>query len=278
MTSCWIVVTLSKLQLKMSSVAGGNRRLQPKGQLTFSLSPCLETINNVWEKWLCCVDPYVADVLCSHGEVGWSAAARGVSSCFFSPPLEFPSDLFRSRAFSFGRPRHAVRSCYFCLPIILNIYLVTVFMQRQQTNKDAHLIIEVFRERFPCRKQEWAYYCPPCTEHCCTSTRSHAPPEACSRRRISIQTCTIFNELCQAVEDKGFDFASLINHFSLLCLRSWHPLAFKSWIGCFCLAHCPAVDNSFIAINIASMSYLKDKYCQSGGGLHPHYWHQQTFM
>lgn len=60
-----------------SSVAGGTRRLQPKGQQTFSLSPRLETINNAWEKWLCCADPYVADVLCSLGEVGWRAAARG---------------------------------------------------------------------------------------------------------------------------------------------------------------------------------------------------------
>lgn len=144
-------------------------------------------------------------------------------------------------------------------------------MLKQQTNtKDAHLIIEVFRERFPCRKQEWTCYYPPCTKHCCTSTRSHEPPKACSRRSISIQTCTIFNELCQAVEDKGFSFVSLINHFSLLCLRSWHPLAFKSWIGCFCLADCPPMDNSFITINIASLPYLKDKYCQSGGGLHPH--------
>lgn len=90
-----------------SSVAGGNRRLQPKGQLTFSLSPCLETINNVWEKLLCCADPYVADVLCSLGEVGWSVAARGVTSCFLSPPIKFQSDLFRSRDVSFGCLRHA---------------------------------------------------------------------------------------------------------------------------------------------------------------------------
>lgn len=81
-----------------SSVAGGNRRLQPKGQLTFSLSPRLETSVSIMSEKRDCVVWIHTWLMFSHGEVGWCAAARGVSSCFFSPPLEFLSDLFRSRS------------------------------------------------------------------------------------------------------------------------------------------------------------------------------------
>lgn len=61
-------------------------------------------------------------------------------------------------------------------------------------------------------------------------TGTHKPPEARSRRprtERSIQTCTLFNDLCRMFEDEG-----VINHFFLFRLRSGHPLAFKSWMGC----------------------------------------------
>lgn len=62
---------------------------------------------------------------------------------------------------------------------------------------------------------------------------------------IGVKTCTVFKDLCQTSEDNGFNFTSVINHFFLLCLKSRHPLAFKSWMSCFYLADVPAANASF---------------------------------
>lgn len=131
-------------------------------------------------------------------------------------------------AIAIGSLSSGSQSCYFGVPISTNASPVAVSGSQgnDQSVRQRNMKVTPFNKysgrRFHSEKQERMYYYLPWSKHRCISTETRGSPEARSRRprtEISIQTCTVFNDLCQTFEDKGFNFAAVINHLLLFCLR-----------------------------------------------------------